>query len=256
MEKRRVVITGATSGLGQEMARQLASRGWRVAITGRREDKLKEVERVVREAGGEPLALVGTVGDLDMVKKHYAAIKEKWSGLDWAILNAGVGESVSARKFSADKIRWTYETNVFGVANWLEAVLPDMIAAGSGTVAAVSSLAAFRGLPRSGPYCSSKAALNTLLESTRIDLRGTGVDVVTVCPGYVKSELTARHGETSMPFLLETEDGVRRILRGIDRRARIVHFPWQLSYPMKYFLARMPGWLYDRIAGRFAVSDR
>jgi len=256
MEKTRVVITGATSGLGQEMARQLAQRGWRVAITGRREDKLKEVEQVVRSAGGEPLALAGPVNDLEAVKRHYAAIKEKWGGLDWAVLNAGVGEAMNAKQFSADKVRWVFETNIFGAANWMEAVIPDMIRAGSGMIAAVSSLASFRGLPRSGPYCASKSALNTLLESARVDLRGTGVDVVTICPGYVKSELTARHADVSMPFLLETEDGVRRMLRGIDARRRIVHFPWQLSYAMKYAIARLPGWLYDRIASPFAVSNR
>src|SRR6185436_15871348 len=108
---------------------------------------------------------------------------------------------------SADNVRWTFETNVFGAANWMEVVLPDMIRAGSGVVACVSSLAGFRGLPRSGPYCASKAALNALCESARVDLRGTGVDVVTICPGFVKSELTAKNDESRMLFLLETEDG-------------------------------------------------
>lgn len=251
MEKTRVVITGATSGLGQETARQLAQRGWRIALTGRREDKLKEVELIVRSLGGEPLVLSGSVTDLDVVKKHYATIKEKWGGLDWAVLNAGVGASVSAKEFSADNVRWTFDTNVFGVANWMEAVLPDMVRAGSGMIAAVSSLAAFRGLPRSGAYSGSKAALNALLESARVDLRGTGVEIVTICPGFVKTELTARHGEDGMMFLLETEDGVRRMIHGIDARRRIVHFPWQLSYPMKYLVSRLPGWLYDRIATTF-----
>jgi short-subunit dehydrogenase len=233
------------------MAVQLARRGARLALTGRREDKLEETAKAVEAAGGEALRLAGSVVDLGVVKGHYAAVKAKWGGLDWAILNAGVGDSMSAKQFDAETYRWTFATNVGGVANWLEAVLPDMIAQGSGVVAGVSSLAAFRGLPDSGPYCASKAALITLLESTRVDLRGTGVDVVTVCPGFVKSEMTDRNDAKEMPFLMDVEDGAACLLRGIEARRRVVHFPWPLSYPMKYVVARLPGLLYDWLITRF-----
>ncbi|MFI5351212.1 MAG: SDR family NAD(P)-dependent oxidoreductase [Elusimicrobiota bacterium] len=249
----RAVVTGATSGLGRELAVQLARRGWRVAITGRRADALKETARLVADAGGEPLILVGSVTDDEEVRAHYALIKKEWGGLDWAIMNAGVSETMDSKhNFSTEQIRWTFDANVFGVCRWLEAVLPGMIAQGSGVVAGVASLAGFRGLPSSGPYSSSKAALMTLLESTRVDLRGTGVDVVTVCPGFVRSEMTARNDPSGMPFLMETADGAAAILRGIDARRRVVHFPWQLSYPTKYVLARLPDFLYDRLAGRLA----
>jgi NAD(P)-dependent dehydrogenase (short-subunit alcohol dehydrogenase family) len=248
----RAVITGATSGLGRELAVQLGRRGWRVAITGRRTDALKETARLVSEAGGEPLILVGSVTDDDEVRAHYSLIKKQWGGLDWAIMNAGVGESMDAKRLSTELIRWTFDANVFGVCRWLEAILPDMISQGSGVVAGVASLAAFRGLPGSGPYSASKAALVTLLESARVDLRGTGVDVVTVCPGFVKSEMTARNSPGSMPFIMETPAGAAAILRGIDARRRVVHFPWQLSYPTKYLLARLPDFIYDRIAVRLA----
>ena len=243
----RVLITGATSGLGREMALQLARKGAKLALTGRREDRLKEVAAAI---GGDVLLLPGSVTELSEVKRHYALIKEKWGGLDWAVLNAGVGDSMSALEFEAEAYRWTYETNVFGVANWLEAVLPDMIAQKSGVVAGVASLAAFRGLPTSGPYCSSKAALMTMLESTRVDLLGTGVDVVTVCPGFVKSEMTDRNDPGDMWFLMEVEDGAKAIIRGIEARKRIVHFPWALSLPVKYGLNNLPGFIYDFAASR------
>jgi short-subunit dehydrogenase len=246
----RVLITGATSGLGREMAVQLARRqGAKIAITGRRLEMLTETEKLVKAAGAECLALCGGVADLAEVKGHYARIKDAWGGLDWVILNAGVGDSVNAREFSAENYRWTFEINVFGVANWLEAVIPDMLKQGSGVIAGIASLAAFRGLPGSGSYSASKSALVTMLESTRVDLRGTGVDVVTVCPGFVRSEITARNDPKQMFFLLETEDGANRIIRGIERRERIVHFPWQLSYPSIYVLHNLPGAIYDRIAG-------
>jgi short-subunit dehydrogenase len=248
----RVVVTGATSGLGRELAVQLARRGWRVALTGRRADELKETARRVAEAGGEALILVGSVTDDGEVRAHYALIKEKWGGLDWAILNAGVSDYMDAKAFSTELVRWMFDANVLGVCRWLEAVLPDMLAQRSGVVAGVASLAAFRGLPSSGPYSASKAALVTLLESARVDLRGTGVDVVTVCPGFVKSEMTARNDPGAMPFLMETPDGAAAILRGIDARRRVVHFPWPLSYAMKYLVASLPDFLYDRIAARLA----
>ena len=128
-----------------------------------------------------------------------------------------------------------------GAINWLEAVLPGMIEAGSGTIAGVSSLAAWRGLPGAGAYSASKAALSTLLESTRVDLRGTGVDVVIVCPGFIKNR-GGRDERGGRPFLMETEDGVRSILAGIDRKQRLVHFPRRPSpTPVRNLPARLTG---------------
>ena len=252
---KRVLITGASSGLGKEAAIQLARRGWKIAITGRRKEKLEEVGAAVREAGGEPLILVGSVTDLSVVKEHYQEIKSTWGGLDWAILNAGVGDSENALQFSASNVRWTFETNVFGVANWLETVLPDMIERGSGTVAGVGSLAGVRGLPSSAAYSASKAALYTMFESTRLDLRSTGVRVVTVTPGFVKSELTDRN-KTPMPFMLSTADGVSRMLRGINAGDSVVHFPWQLSLFVFYFLGCLPNWLYDNMTRLLPKRDK
>lgn len=252
----RVLITGATSGLGRGMAVLLARRGWRLALTGRRAGALKETGELVREAGGEALLLTGSVTNMDEVREHYAAVKAAWGGLDWAILNAGVSESMDSKAFSAELVSWTFDVNLLGAARWLEVLIPDMIAQGSGVIAGISSLAAFRGLPQSGPYCASKAALNSLLESVRVDLRSTGVEIVTVCPGFVKSEITDRHQPGSMPFLMETEAGAAAIVAGIDARRRVVHFPWPLSYPMKYLAPALPDFLYDRIASRLGRLRR
>jgi NAD(P)-dependent dehydrogenase (short-subunit alcohol dehydrogenase family) len=248
---RRVLITGATSGLGREMARQLGERGFRVAVTGRREAELRETARRVESEGGQCLALVGSVNEPRDVDRHYDAVRREWGGLDLAILNAGIGDGVHAREFRADTYHRVLATNVGGAVNWLQAVLPDMIASRSGVVAGISSLAAWRGLPGAGAYCASKAALSTLLESTRVDLRGTGVDVVVVHPGFVKNggDPAADKGKL---FLMELEDGVRHILAGIDRRKRVVHFPWQLSCLMKYGVRHLPGFAYDWLISRLA----
>mgnify|MGYP001561780237 CR=1 FL=1 len=252
----RVLITGATSGLGRELAVQLGRRGWRVAVTGRRRELLDETAKRVIDAGGQALTLYGTVTEDDEVKAHYAAVKAAWGGLDWAVLNAGVSDAMDSKKFSAETVRWTFDANVLGVARWVEAVLPDMLEARSGMIAGVASLAGFRGLPQSGPYSASKAAVISLLESMRVDLRGTGVDVVTVCPGFVKSEMTDRNEIGSMPFLMETGDGVAAMLAGLDARRRVVHFPWQLSYPTKYVLPALPDFFYEWFAGKMAYKRK
>jgi NAD(P)-dependent dehydrogenase (short-subunit alcohol dehydrogenase family) len=252
MSERRALVTGASSGLGREMARQLAARGWRVAVTGRREPELAETARLVEAAGGECLPLVGSVSEPEDVARHAAAVRARWGGLDWLVLNAGIGDAVDARSFSAERYHEVFATNVLGAVNWLGAVLPGMIEAGHGTVAGISSLAAWRGLPRAGAYSASKAALATLLESTRVDLRGTGVRVVTVFPGFIRNRGVATDADRGKPFLLELEDGAGRILAGIESGRSVVHFPWPLSLPMRHVVRHLPAPVFDWLMGRLA----
>lgn len=249
---RRCVVTGATSGLGRSTARLLALRGDRVAVTGRRAARLEEVAGELRDAGAaDVLALPGGVEDPAIVAAHYAAIRERWGGLDLAILNAGVGGSDDPRAFRSATYHQTFAVNFFGVCHWLEQVVPDMVAARGGVIAAVSSPGGWRGFPGVGPYCASKAALSTMLESIRIDLRGSGVKIIDVCPGYVKSEMTAGRDPKRMPLLMETDEGAARLLRGIDRGRRLVHFPRRLTWPLRLIAAGLPGWLFDPLAARY-----
>ncbi len=263
----RVLITGATSGLGRAMAVQLGARGWRVAITGRREEKLREVEDEVRSAGAaDVIALAGSVTDHALVATHYARIREKWGGLDWMILNAGVADSCRVESYTAQNYRWTFDTNLFGACEWIEVALPDMIATSRErrerksnerfVIAGISSPGGWRGFPRMGSYSSSKAALSTMLESLRAELCGTGIDVVTVCPGWVKSEITDRNPRKSMWFLLETNDGAARIIRGIERRKRLVHFPFPVTTFLRYVIRPLPGWLFDPLVKRLVKPDK
>ena len=247
----RVLITGATSGLGREMARQLGARACRVALTGRRRSMLDAAAEACRAAGAaEVLTLLGSVTEPEVVHTHAERLRDDWGGVDVAILNAGIGDAEHGRVFDADVYRRTFDTNVLGVCLWLEELVPIMIAQRHGVIAGISSPAGWRGLPKMGAYSASKAAVSSLLESLRVDLRGTGVDVVDVCPGFVKSEMTARNDPKDMVQLLETPDGARRILGGIERRQRIVHFPFPMTTVVRWVIRLMPGWLYDRVAAR------
>ncbi len=248
---RRILITGATSGLGREMALQLGREGTFLALTGRREDRLQQIAEQVKKLGSEALVLAGDVGDAAVVRSHYSRIKEKFGGLDWAVLNAGISKNASAsERFRAQDFRDVYEVNVFGMVNWIEAVLPDMLEARTGTIAGVASVAGWRGIPRSAPYGSSKAAAISLLESLRVDLHGSGVKVVTICPGFVRTELTSRWNPKDMPFLMEPEDAARRMIAGIKAGRSLVQFPWPFAFAVRYFVRNMPDFLYDRLSSK------
>src|SRR4029450_13875864 len=131
--------------------------------------------------------------------------------------------------------------------NSVAAVLPEMVSRKKGHLVAIASLAAYRGLAKSGAYCASKAALSALFESLRIDLRGTGVNVTIIYPGFIRTPLT--EGRARMPYLLELDDGVAKIIRGIERQKRSYSFPWQLATIVRSGLI-MPAFLYDWIAAR------
>jgi len=243
----RVLITGASSGIGREMARQLAARHVRLALTGRRGALVEEAAAEARKAGAsDVLALVGSVADRAAVREHYALVKERWGGLDWAILNAGAADREPHADFSAEEYHSAFATNVGGAVNWVEAVLPDMKAARRGTIAGMASLAACRGIPGYGPYSASKAALVAFLETLRVDHIGTGIRVVTVQPGFIGTGMTDTRLENTW-FTVPAPSAIRRILRGIENGSPVVAFPWPLAFFMRYMLRNAPCWLYDRV---------
>ena len=250
MTIRRALVTGATSGLGREMAVQLARRGFRVAVTGRRARELGATARLVEGAGAEALCLEGSVTDPATVAAHAKIIRRCWGGLDWLILNAGVAHAVDARRFDPQRCHEVFATNVGGAINWMGAVLPWMVESRSGTVAGIASLAAWRGLPRAGAYSASKAALATMLESARVDLRGTGIRIVTVFPGFIRNRREPSAADAGKPFLLDLEDGVRRILDGIESGRAVVHFPKPLSWPMRHVVRQLPASVFDWLMAR------
>lgn len=246
-----VIVTGASSGIGEALAlRYAADDRARIGLLARRADLLEAVARAVRERGGEALPLPCDVTCASAVQDAVERTRGAYGPIDVAIANAGIGEPLPLRRFSADRVARTMRTNVEGPANLFAAVLPEMIERGAGRIAAVSSLAGFRGLPASGSYSASKAALTTLLESMRLELKPMGVSVTVVHPGFVRTPMTAPN-RFKMPFLIEADAAARAIRRGVMRGRREVAFPWQTSLAMR--LTRwLPDALYDAIMSRQA----
>jgi short-subunit dehydrogenase len=242
------IVTGASSGLGAELARGLAKAGLRVGLTARRVAELEDVARSIREAGGTAFVAPANAADPASTRAALALLIEALGPIDLLIANAGVGLGASVDRFSAEDFDRMVRVNLISVGYAFEAVLPMMLARGRGHLVGVSSLAAFRGLPGSSGYSATKAGLTALLEGIRPELRGRGIAVTAVHPGFVRTPMTA--GSTSsQPFLMDVEPAVRIILRGIAGRRRRVDFPWPMVALLRA-VQLMPGWLYDRVANR------
>jgi NAD(P)-dependent dehydrogenase (short-subunit alcohol dehydrogenase family) len=223
----RVWITGASSGIGEALAAELAARGARVAISARRAELL---ERQAQRHGMVPVPL--DVSDRAAVLAAAATVRDELGGIDVAILNAAAYGRMDVTAWDPDVFHRQVEVNLMGMVYGIEAVLPDMRRAQSGSIVGMASVAGYRGLPSSQAYSATKAAQINLLESLRIDLRPLGIAVTTVCPGFVRTALTADN-TFRMPWMLEPDDAARRIADGLARGKAEIVFPWQMMVAMK-----------------------
>ena len=199
---------------------------------GRREAELAALRDEVTRAGGrlEPVVMDVTRGQETIGRIR--EIDQGCGGLDLVVANAGIGLATSARKMKWENVEKMIQVNVVGSTATLAAVLPAMVERNRGHLVGISSIAAYRGLPRMAGYCASKAYLATFLESLRVDLVHTKVRVSSIHPGYVKSEMTAGN-KYPMPFLMETDAAVEEIGRAIVRQVREYVIPWQWRSAMR-----------------------
>lgn len=249
MEDSVTFLTGASSGLGRALAPLLAKDGDAVALAARREGVLEEVAAKIRAQGGRTLSIACDVNDRASVQQAVRRCEAELGPITRLVANAGIGGPTPATKFEANRVEEILRTNVLGAVYCIEAVLPGMLQRKQGHIVGISSLAGFRGVPGSAAYCASKAALSAMLDSLRIELRPQGIYVTTICPGFVKTELTARR-KARMPFLMELDDAARSIHKAILRRKRIHTFPWPFATFVKIGRC-MPASLYD---GSFKFS--
>ena len=228
--RRRVAwVTGASQGIGAALALELARRGYAVGVTARSHERL---EALAASAPGRLLAVPGDVTDREVMLAAAARVRDELGPIDVAVLNAAHWGQMSIDRWDAALFRRHLDTNVMGIVHGIEAVLADMRRRRAGTIVGLASVAGYRGLPRSEAYGATKAAQIHLLESLRIDLTGSGVRVVTVCPGFVRTQLTSENA-FPMPWLLEPEDAARRIADGLSRGKAEIVFPLPMLVAMK-----------------------
>ncbi len=254
-----VFITGASSGIGEALARHYVQRGWRVALVARRDAPLQALAAELRlghpvaahqALGMQVMGIAADVQDADaMVAAAHHCIKTL--GLpDVVIANAGISVGVdTAERGDIDVLRETFAINNVGLAATFHPFVAAMRARGSGTLVGVASVAAIRGLPGHGAYCASKAGVVAYCESLRGELRGTGVKVTTLLPGYIATPLT--EGNTyPMPFLMPAATFAAQAAVAIDAQTSYRVIPWKMGVVTK-LLRLLPNAVFDRVlAGR------
>jgi len=276
-----VLITGASSGIGRGLALELARRGARLGLLARGVNAAQAqaatagggsspvsaattssgsrlhdvVSEIESESSGKTraLELPADVRDANAVRQAADRLRNEFGRIDVLIANAGRGATTDAAEIDPQDVAQVLDVNVMGAVNSVAAVLPEMLEQGSGHLVAISSLSAYRGLRKSAAYCASKAALSSYFESLRIDLRGRGVNVSIIHPGFIKTPLTAGR-KAEMPYLMEVDDAVNKMINAIEKRKKSYAFPWQLAALVRAGMV-MPNFMYDRIASKNSFRE-
>jgi short-subunit dehydrogenase len=235
------IITGASSGIGWSLAKELARQGAKVGLVARRRDNL---ERLAHEIGPHAAFEAADVADREQSVAAIRSLSSRLGPIDLLVANAGVGAPTAVEPMNTPDIRKMFEVNVFGVIHAIEAVLPDMVSHNRGHIAAVSSAAAFKGLPAESGYCATKAAVNTFMEGLRIQLRSRGIAVTTICPGFVTTPMTERN-RFHMPWLMDSDRAARLIAKALLKKKKVYTFPWQMGVLM-WATRWVPDWYVAR----------
>ena len=242
----KVFLTGASSGIGEALARHYASIGAVVGLFARRAGRLDEVRRSL---SGPSEIYPGDVRDLAAVSVAAEDFMTRHGVPDIVIANAGVSHGTLTEVAEDAKVfREIMDTNVLGLVHTFHPFVKPMRDRGSGSLAGIASVAGFRGLPGAGAYSASKAAAIRYLEALRIELHGSGVHVTTICPGFIETPMTSRN-PYPMPFIIRADDAARRFARVIAAHGSYAVVPWPMAIVGR-LLPFIPNAIFDAIAAR------
>ena len=246
---RKIVITGASSGIGRALALVYAAPDVALGLIGRNKDRLDEVAGLARAKSATVATTTLDVRDSEGVSAFLLAFDDE-SPVDCVIAGAGV-TSVTRKDGEPEdfaRAREVFDINLGGVMNTLAPLAPRMRRRRSGQIAVLSSLAAFAPLPNAAAYSASKAALLSFALATRALYQADGVSVSAICPGYIDTPMTASF-RGAKPGLMTAEEAARRIRRGLEQRKAIIAFPFTL-----YLAARAQQWLPDALRDRVMLT--
>lgn len=230
---RTLLITGASAGIGAALALEFARRGYGLALAARRVEKLETMLPVLRAAGAaNAIAIPLDVADTDAIAPAVQRAARELGRLDVVVANAGVAHVTPAGKGRLAQIRETIEVDLIGAIATIEAALPILRAQGSGQVVGITSVAGAKGLPGFGAYSASKAGLHRYLQSLRGEVRGTGIAVTELAPGYIDTDIN--RGLGARPFVIPVERGAAIMARMIERR---VGMRWVPVWPWTVLVA-------------------
>ncbi|MBI2806218.1 MAG: SDR family NAD(P)-dependent oxidoreductase [Planctomycetes bacterium] len=239
------IITGASSGIGWELAKVLAEQHCTVGVVARRKDRLDALVQEIQAAGGKAACAPADVSDRKQTVDAIHALRDQLGPVDLLIANSGVGVPTTLEPLNIDEVETMFKVNTLGVVYAIEAVLPEMLQRGKGHLAAISSMASYLPMPGESGYCASKAAVNVYMKGLRMQLRGRGVHVTTVCPGFIATPMTDVN-TFDMPWLLSARTAAEKIIRALARKKTVYNFPWQMNVLMT--LAQWtPEWILHRV---------
>jgi short-subunit dehydrogenase len=248
--RQNVLITGASSGLGAEMARQFAARGHDLALCARRTERLEELRREILAAHPDRRVEIRAldVDDHDQVFEVFRAFADDFGTIDRVIVNAGLGKGAPLGTGRFDANRQTAMTNFVGALAQTEAALEIFRRQNAGHLVMISSMSAMRGMPKTvTTYAATKAGVAHLAEGVRADLMGTPIKVSVIYPGYIRSEMNEK--VKNAPFIVSTEKGVAAIVDAVEKEkpsARVPAWPW---VPLGTAMRHLPLPLARRLMG-------
>jgi NAD(P)-dependent dehydrogenase (short-subunit alcohol dehydrogenase family) len=245
-----VLITGASSGIGAALVQRYAALGWRVVLVARREAALHDTAKLAGLSTERYRVLACDMREVDHWRAQCTQLLSDWGCPDVVIANAGISIGVDMQEADDYAVfNDVMTTNWLGMIATLQPFIKPMLARRSGTLVGIASVAGIRGLAGHGAYSASKSATIKTLESLRLEMTGTGVQVVTVCPGYIATPLTAKN-PFSMPFLMQPEAFAARAVQAIEQGVAYRTIPWQMGVVSK-LMHFAPIWLYDKaLSGR------